>query len=125
LGHGRAAARPRLKARRSCRDSRFNSIDYLVLVLGAASIGVISVALNGWWVADELEYALRDSGARMLIVDERLFARVRDLIGKVETLEKVFCVARKEQPQHTTPISALLARATMSRTIRSRRTTLS
>ena len=86
----------------------FNSIDYLVLVLGAASIGVISVALNGWWVADELEYALRDSGARMLIVDERLFARVRDLIGKVETLENVFCIARKEQPQHTTPISALL-----------------
>jgi len=87
----------------------FNSIDYLVFVLAAASIGGITVALNGWWVADELEYALRDSGARMLIADERLFPRVRDRITNVGTLEKVFCTARDEQPRDTLPVAALLS----------------
>ncbi len=67
----------------------YNSIDYVISVFAAASIGSIVVALNGWWVEEELEYALRDSGSGMLIVDDKLFGRVRDLVGKIESLQKV------------------------------------
>ncbi|MFN8545424.1 MAG: AMP-binding protein [Candidatus Binatia bacterium] len=68
----------------------YNSIDYLVLVFAAASLGAITVALNGWWVEEELEYALRDSGARLLVVDDRLFPRVARLLKAVDTLHEVF-----------------------------------
>ncbi len=68
----------------------YNSIDYVICVFAAASIGAIVVALTGWWVEEELEYALRDSGSRMLIVDDKLFPRVRDVVGKIDSLQKIF-----------------------------------
>jgi long-chain acyl-CoA synthetase len=79
----------------------YNSIDYVISVFAAASIGSIVVALNGWWVEDELEYALRDSGSSMLIVDGRLFARVRNLLGKVKGLEQVFVSGASAPPAGT------------------------
>ncbi|MBI5505385.1 MAG: AMP-binding protein [Deltaproteobacteria bacterium] len=76
----------------------YNSVDYVVTVFACASVGAIVVALNGWWTQDELDYALRDSGSRMLIVEDRLLARVRDLIGKPGTLEKVFVTGASAPP---------------------------
>jgi len=87
----------------------YNSIDYLALVFAAASIGVVTVALNGWWVEDELEYALKDSEARMLVVDERLLARVARVAGRIETLEKVFCRSTGAPPAGTLAASGLMA----------------
>ncbi len=59
----------------------YNSIEYVISVFAAASLGSIVVALNGWWVEDEIDYALRDSSSRMLIVDGRLVPRVQNRIG--------------------------------------------
>jgi len=73
-----------------------NSIDYLVLVFAVGSIGAVTVALNGWWVEEELEFALRDSGARMLVVDERMFPRVARLASSIESLQTVFCRGNAE-----------------------------
>ena len=86
----------------------YNSIDYLALVFAAASIGVVTVALNGWWVEDELEYALRDSGARVLVVDARLLPRVAGLVGRVATLERVFCRSAGAPPAGTRPAAELM-----------------
>jgi long-chain acyl-CoA synthetase len=93
----------KLREQGLCRGDRlailgYNSVDYLALVFAASSIGVVTVALNGWWVEDELAYALRDSGARMLVVDERLLGRVAGLFGRVGTLEKVFCRSAAAPP---------------------------
>jgi long-chain acyl-CoA synthetase len=67
----------------------YNSLDYVVCVFAAASLGSITVSLNGWWVEAELEHALRDSGSRFLMVDDRLYPRVRKLVDEIEDLEKV------------------------------------
>lgn len=85
-----------------------NSIDYLVLVFAAASIGGIVVALNGWWVQDELEYALKDSSPRMLIVEDRLLARVRSLIGSIDGLESVFVRGAATPPPGLKSAAALV-----------------
>ncbi len=85
----------------------YNSIEYLVLVFAAGSIGAVTVALNGWWVEEEIEYALRDSGARMLVVDERLFARVARLNGTLGTLQQVFCRGAGALPAGTRSASEL------------------
>jgi long-chain acyl-CoA synthetase len=85
----------------------YNSIDYVICVFAAASLGSISVSLNGWWVEAELDHALRDSGSRFLMVDERLYPRVRRLIGEIEGLEKVF-FSGSAAPEGTIPLAGLI-----------------
>lgn len=46
------------------------------------SIGAISVSLNAWWIADELEYAIADSGSKVLIVDDERQDRISDALLK-------------------------------------------
>lgn len=41
-----------------------NYPEWPVAFFAAASIGAVVVPLNAWWVADELEFGLVDSGAR-------------------------------------------------------------
>ena len=49
----------------------YNSPDWLIALFAATSVGGIAVGLNGWWTTEEIEYGLRDSGSRFLVVDER------------------------------------------------------
>lgn len=42
------------------------------------SLGAISVSLNAWWIAEELEYALADSGTSLAIVDDERQDRITD-----------------------------------------------
>jgi long-chain acyl-CoA synthetase len=89
----------------------FNSIDYVISVFAAASIGGIVVALNGWWAEEELDYALHDSGSRMLIVDHRLFPRVRGLVGKIDHLDRIFFVGPGTLPAGTVALAELIGSA--------------
>jgi long-chain acyl-CoA synthetase len=85
----------------------FNSVDYVLCVFAAASLGSIAVPLNGWWVEAELEHALRDSGSRFLLVDDRLHRRVRNLVGRIESLETVF-VSGAAAPEGTRPVGEMI-----------------
>ena len=46
-----------------------NYPELLVMMLATASIGAVTVFLNAWWTTDELEFALSDSGARVVFAD--------------------------------------------------------
>ncbi|MDD9933189.1 MAG: class I adenylate-forming enzyme family protein [Myxococcales bacterium] len=85
----------------------YNRPEWLVTLFGATSAGAIAVGLNGFWAAEEIEYGLRDSGSRFLIVDELLYSRVAPLLGRIDTLEEVFYIG-DDAPEGTTPIDALL-----------------
>jgi acyl-CoA synthetase (AMP-forming)/AMP-acid ligase II len=84
-----------------------NSPDWLLSLFGATSAGGIGVGMNGWWAPEEIEYGLNDSGARFLVVDERLWPRVEKLAGKLPNLEKIF-YAGANPPRGTVPISELI-----------------
>ncbi len=86
----------------------YNSPDWLMALFGASSVGGIGVGLNGWWAAEEIEYGLSDSGSRFLVVDERLWPRVEGLVGKLDSLERVFFIG-SHPPPGTVPIAELLA----------------
>jgi len=86
----------------------YNSLDYALCVFAAASLGSIAVPLNGWWVEAEIEHALRDSGSRFLMVDERLHRRVRKLLGGIEGLETVF-FSGDASPEGTRPLRDMIA----------------
>jgi long-chain acyl-CoA synthetase len=85
----------------------YNSVDWVITLFGATSIGGIVVGLNGWWVQNEIAYGLTDSGSRFLVVDDRLFPRVRPLIGEIPTLERVFYIG-SNPPAGTQPVGDLV-----------------
>ena len=52
-----------------------NYPEWIVSFAGILSVGAISVSLNAWWTEDELDYALEDSGATVLIADHERVER--------------------------------------------------
>jgi long-chain acyl-CoA synthetase len=51
-----------------------NYPEWVISFIAITSIGAISVSLNSWWTADELDYALEDSGSTVLICDKERLA---------------------------------------------------
>jgi long-chain acyl-CoA synthetase len=85
----------------------YNCPEWIVALFGATSLGGIGVGLNGWWSAEELDYGLRDSGSKLLVVDERLWPRVEPVARQVPTLESVVYIG-EHPPPGTVPIAELL-----------------
>jgi long-chain acyl-CoA synthetase len=88
----------------------YNSPDWLIALFATTSLGGIGVGLNGWWTTEEIEYGLRDSGSRFLVVDDRLFPRVAPLLGKLPDLERVFYIG-SHPPAGVAPIAEILRSA--------------
>lgn len=60
------------------------------------ALGAITVSLNAWWSGEEIEWGLRDSGARVLIADGERLSRVRSrLEGLVTAVVAVRSAAAK------------------------------
>jgi long-chain acyl-CoA synthetase len=55
-----------------------NYPEWIVAFAAITSVGAISVSLNAWWVEDELDYALSDCGAKVLIADAERVERTFD-----------------------------------------------
>ena len=59
-----------------------NYPEWVVAFAAITGVGAISVSLNAWWTTDELDYALSDSGSRVVIADGERLARLAPLLGK-------------------------------------------
>ena len=51
-----------------------NYPEWIISFAAITSVGAISVSMNSWWSADELDYALEDSGTTILICDSERHA---------------------------------------------------
>ncbi len=61
-----------------------NYPEWVIAFAAITSVGAVSVSLNAWWTADELDYALADCGAKVLVADGERVERSRetcDLLG--------------------------------------------
>ncbi|MDI6875018.1 class I adenylate-forming enzyme family protein [Candidatus Solincola sp.] len=85
-----------------------NNPEFCISYLAIAAVGAISVVINARLETDELAYQLRDSGARLVIVENELYERVKPLQGKLENLETVVTTG-DEGREGTVPFSVLLA----------------
>jgi len=74
-----------------------NYPEWLIGFWGAAVAGAIVVPLNAWWTGPELEYGIRDAGARVLVVDEE---RARSLRPYEDLGLEAVLVARAQHPLH-------------------------
>jgi acyl-CoA synthetase (AMP-forming)/AMP-acid ligase II len=54
-----------------------NNPQWLFAFIAAASIGAIVVPMNAWWTGEELEYGLRDCGAKVILVDPERAGRIQ------------------------------------------------
>jgi long-chain acyl-CoA synthetase len=54
-----------------------NYPEWVVSYAAAVSIGAVSVSFNAWWTPDEMDFALRDCGASVLIADRERIDRSR------------------------------------------------
>ena len=46
------------------------------------SVGAVAVALNAWWLTDELDYGIEDSGALVVICDEERLRHLGPVLAK-------------------------------------------
>lgn len=53
-----------------------NCPELLLGMMAIASLGGVVVFLNGWWTAEELDYALQDSAAKLVLADGDRAARL-------------------------------------------------
>jgi long-chain acyl-CoA synthetase len=60
-----------------------NYPEWIFSFVAITSIGAVAVPLNAWWTAEELEYGLADSGAKVVIADQE---RVDRIVGAKDRL---------------------------------------
>lgn len=53
-----------------------NCPEMMVAFMAIVSIGAVAVFVNAWWTTDELDYAMRDSGSRIVFADARRAERL-------------------------------------------------
>ena len=56
-----------------------NYPELLTAIMAISSLGATVVFLNAWWTTEELDYALRDSGARIVFADRPRIERLAPL----------------------------------------------
>jgi long-chain acyl-CoA synthetase len=69
-----------------------NVPEWVITWWACAVLGATLVPLNAWWKAEELEFGLDDSGAKVLIGDARRIALLRDRLGARPALEHVYVI---------------------------------
>ncbi|NNM77510.1 acyl--CoA ligase [Sphingomonas sp. ID1715] len=75
-----------------------NLPEWTVGFFAITSLGAIAVPLNAWWTGQELEYGLRDSGAKLLIADAQRWDRIAPFRDALPDLEHVI-VTRGDGPE--------------------------
>jgi len=71
-----------------------NFPEWSIAFWAATAIGAVVVPLNAWWSADELDYGLRDSGSKVVFLDDE---RLERLAGVLPGLDVATIVARSPE----------------------------
>ena len=74
-----------------------NVPEWVVTWWACAVLGATLVPLNAWWKAEELEFGLGDSEAKVLIADARRLAIMRDRLASLPALEHVFVIEERQR----------------------------
>ena len=70
-----------------------NFPEWCMSYMGVIATGAVVTPLNAWWKADELKYAIKDCGAKIVIVDAR---RLEYLAPMKEELGLTLILARED-----------------------------
>jgi acyl-CoA synthetase (AMP-forming)/AMP-acid ligase II len=60
-----------------------NNPQWMMAFIACLSIGAVAVPMNAWWTTEELDYGLRDCGARVVVADRQRIERLAPLHGEL------------------------------------------
>ncbi|MBW2723237.1 MAG: acyl--CoA ligase [Deltaproteobacteria bacterium] len=66
-----------------------NYPEWIASFAAITSVGAIAVSLNAWWTTEEIDYALEDSGCRLLIADKERIDRAAPALERLGILAVV------------------------------------
>jgi long-chain acyl-CoA synthetase len=69
-----------------------NNPEWCLTFWATVQQAAILVGLNGWWTTDEILYGIQDSGASVLVADQKRFERIADQLGELPDLQHVFLI---------------------------------
>jgi crotonobetaine/carnitine-CoA ligase len=73
-----------------------NSVDFAMLFLACARLGVLQVPLNPFLRGEFLHYQLSDSEAATIVTDARGLEQVRSLVARLPELRRIVCLGTPE-----------------------------
>jgi long-chain acyl-CoA synthetase len=85
-----------------------NYPEWLLIYWACVCLGVAAVGMNAWWVADEIDYAVKDSAPKAIFCDSERLARLTERPATAEGIPLVVTRADK-LPAGATPWSEVLA----------------
>jgi len=84
-----------------------NFPEWIFAFNAATSIGAIAVAMNSWWISEEMEFGLKDSGAKVLFADQERLERLAPVRENLDL--DVIAVRATNKPANTAALEELLA----------------
>jgi len=76
-----------------------NNPEWILSFWAIVTCGGVCTALNGWWKTDEIVFALRESGTKILIADCARFKHIADRLNDLPDLQAVFLLAGSDRDQ--------------------------
>lgn len=61
-----------------------NCVEYVIAFWATTALGAVTVALNGWWTAPELEHGITLTSPKVVFADARRIERIEQIPGGVE-----------------------------------------
>ncbi|MDR3506804.1 MAG: class I adenylate-forming enzyme family protein [Caulobacteraceae bacterium] len=83
-----------------------NYPEWMLIYWACVSVGVAAVGMNAWWVADEMEYALKDSAPKVVFCDREQLDRILERPAMAAGMTLV--LVRAEPPAGVVPWSDVL-----------------
>ena len=83
-----------------------NYPEWIFAFNAATSIGAIAVAMNSLWLSEEMEFGLKDSGAKVLFADQERLGRLSPVRENLDL--EVISVRATNQPANTSALEDLL-----------------
>jgi long-chain acyl-CoA synthetase len=60
-----------------------NCPELMIMTMAIAAVGAVTVFVNAWWTTTELDYALTDSGAKLIFADGDRATRMAPLVDRL------------------------------------------
>ncbi len=73
-----------------------NYPEWIASFAAITSIGAVAVPMNAWWVTEELEFAIEDSGSKVVLADEERLQRMQT--SAPGAITATIAVVRAQQP---------------------------
>ncbi|MEE2768769.1 MAG: class I adenylate-forming enzyme family protein [Actinomycetota bacterium] len=72
-----------------------NYPEWVMAYWATVALGAAAVGMNAWWTGSEMEYALRDCGARVLVCDGERLERVLSVLDGIRSDQSIHLVATR------------------------------